>query len=145
MDKKVYNKQSAVCNCLNLRRASQAITEVYDEFLAPSELKISQFSLLKHIKHMGPVSVSALALKIRLDRTTLVRNLKPIEVRGLITDIAEKGTRNRQLKLTDKGLETFEKAERLWSEAQSFIEQYLGKDDINTLTVLLSKIEALVP
>jgi DNA-binding MarR family transcriptional regulator len=145
MNREIYDKKPAVCSCLNLRRASQAITQVYDECLAPSGLKISQFSLLKHIKQLGPVSVSDLALKIRLDRTTLVRNLKSIEERGLITDIAAKGTRNRQLKLTDKGLETFEIAEQLWAEAQSFIEQYLGKDDINTLTVLLSKIEALVP
>lgn len=145
VNRKIYDKKPAVCNCLNLRRASQAITEVYDEILAPSGLKISQYSLLKHIKQLGPVSVSDLALKIRLDRTTLVRNLKSMEERGFITDIAAKGTRNRQLKLTDKGLATFQTAEPLWFEAQSFIEQYLGKDNMNTLTELLSKIEALVP
>lgn len=145
MNKKIYEKKPSACNCLNLRRASQAITQVYDGFLEPSGLKISQYSLLKHIKYMGPVSVSDLALKIRLDRTTLVRNLKPMEERGFIIDIAAKGTRNRQLKLTDAGIETFEKASQIWSEAQSFIEQYLGKDDMETLTVLLSKIEALVP
>jgi DNA-binding MarR family transcriptional regulator len=145
MDRKIYDKQSALCNCLNLRRASQAITEVYDEFLVPSGLKISQFALLKHIKYLGPVSVSKLALEIRLDRTTLVRNLKSIEERGFIIDVATKGTRNRQLKLTDRGFEILETAEKLWLEAQNFMKEYLGKDDMNTFTVLLSKIEALVP
>ena len=145
MDRKIYKKKPSACNCLNLRRASQAITQIYDEFLEPSGLKISQYSLLKHIKHMGPVSVSDLALEIRLDRTTLVRNLKSMEERGFIIDISANGARNRQLKLTDSGLETFEKAEQLWSEAQDYIEHYLGKDYMETLTVLLSKIEALVP
>jgi DNA-binding MarR family transcriptional regulator len=143
MNRRIYKKESSTCNCLNLRRASQAITEVYDGILAPSGLKISQFSLIKHLKHLGPVNVSDLALKIRLDRTTLVRNLKSLEERGFITDIAAKGSRNRQLKLTESGLEVLEAAEPLWLKAQSFMEQYLNKDEVNTLTGLLSKIEAL--
>ena len=87
----------------------------------------------------------ALALEIRLDRTTIVRNLKPLEERGFIVDIAAKGTRNRQLKLTDKGKEVLEIAYPLWIEAQNSIQQYLGKEEMDTLTALLSKIEALVP
>ncbi len=145
MDRKIYNKKSSVCNCLNLRRASQAITEIYDEKLVPSGLKLGQFSLLKHIKQQQPINVSDLALEMRLDRTTLVRNLKPMEEKGFVADVAAEGTRNRQLKLTEAGLKAFNEAEVLWLEAQSFIEQYLGKDDLNTLTGLLAKIEALKP
>lgn len=130
---------------MNLRRASRSITGIYDNFLKPSGLSISQFSLLEHMKKLGLVSVSDLALKMRLDRTTLVRNLKSIEKRGFITDIALTGTRNRQLELTESGLEILERGEVLWIEAQNFLEQYLGEDDMNTLTGLLSKIEGLVP
>ena len=53
MSIKIYNKQPAICNCINLRRASQAITEFYDEMLAASGLKVSQHLLLKNIKHLG--------------------------------------------------------------------------------------------
>jgi len=145
MNRKIYDKQSVECTCINLRRASQAITEFYDEMLASSGLKISQYLLLKNIKRLGPVNVSDLASKIRLDRTTIVRNLKPLEVGGFIIDVATKGSRNRKLQLTDKGLEILEMAAPLWLEAQNFIEQYLGIEDRNALIVLLSKIEALVP
>lgn len=145
MDRNIYDKKPSPCNCLNMRRASQAITEIYDEFLEPSNLKLGQFSLLKHIDKLGPVSVSDLALSIRLDRTTLVRNLKPLEERGFVADISTEGTRNRQLKLTDKGTQAYKSAEQLWERAQSFIEEYLGKENMNTFTALLSKIEALVP
>ncbi|APC39415.1 MarR family winged helix-turn-helix transcriptional regulator [Clostridium estertheticum] len=145
MERKIYYKKSATCNCINLRRASLSITEVYDEMLAPSGLKISQYLLISNIKRLGPISVSNIALEIRLDRTTIVRNLKPLEARGLIIDIATKGARNRQLKLTDKGSEILEVALPLWVEAQNYIKQYLGEEDINTLTRLLAKIEALVP
>lgn len=145
MNRKTYDKQPSVCNCINLRRSSQALTEVYDEILSPSGLKVSQYLLLMNVKRLGPVSVSSLASEIRLDRTTIVRNLKPLEEKGFIIDVAEKGARNRQLKLTDSGLEILKIARPLWLEAQNFIEQYLGKEDVNTLTALLSKIEALVP
>ncbi|APM39077.1 MarR family winged helix-turn-helix transcriptional regulator [Clostridium kluyveri] len=145
MKRNIYEKKPSPCNCLNIRRASQAITEIYNEFLLPSNLKISQFSLLKHINQLEPVSVSELAVIMRLDRTTLVRNLKPLERSGFVEDISTETARNRQLRLTHKGIETYKHAEELWNKAQSFLEGYLGKDNIDMLTVLLSKIEALVP
>lgn len=145
MDKNIYDKKPSPCNCLNIRRAAQAVTEVYDEFLEPSNLKIGQFSLLKHINQLEPVSVSDLALIMRLDRTTLVRNLKPLEKIGFVEDISVEGTRNRQLKLTCEGIEAYKHAEELWKKAQGFLEEYLGQDNINTFTKVLSKIEALVP
>jgi len=145
MNRKIHTKQASACHCMNLRRSSLAISQVYDEFLAPSGLKISQYLLIKHVKRLGPVSVSNLALEIGKDRTTVVRNLKPLEERELIVDTAKQHTRDRQLEVTDRGIEILEQAEPLWLEAQDFIEEYLGKDDMNTLTGLLSKIEVLVP
>ena len=76
---------------------SLAITVIYDHYLVPCHLSVSQLSNLKHMHAMEPVSVSELAAEIRLDRTTLVSNLKPLEQMGLIHDIAQSGTRNRQL------------------------------------------------
>lgn len=145
MKRKIYEKKPSPCNCLNIRRASQAITEIYNEFLLPGNLNIGQFSLLKHIEQLGPVNVSELAVIMRLDRTTLVRNLKPLEKKGLVEDISTERARNRQLRLTDKGIKSYKYAEELWKKAQSFLEEYLGKDNMHTFTVLLSKIEALVP
>lgn len=145
MEFTAHNKKPSVCNCLNLRRASQAITHVYDELLKPCGLRVNQFSLLAHIKGLEPVSVSDLALAMRLDRTTLVRNLRSLEEQGFIEDIAATGTRSRQLKLTERGLKLTLEAEAVWSEAQNSLVNYLGKEEVATLTELLSKIEALVP
>ncbi|MBC3804316.1 MarR family transcriptional regulator [Acetobacterium fimetarium] len=142
---KTENKKSSVCNCLNLRRASLAITEIYDHYLAPCQLSVSQFSILKHTHAMEPVSVSELAAEIRLDRTTLVRNLKPLERQGLIHDIAPPGTRNRQLCLTAAGRERIEQANAYWELAQKRIEAQLGQEDTKTLQALLLKIEVLAP
>ncbi|MBN7773607.1 MarR family winged helix-turn-helix transcriptional regulator [Clostridium aminobutyricum] len=140
---KNHEKKPSVCNCLNLRRASLAITKIYDEMLAPSGLTVSQYSILKHLKHLGPVSVSELALHIRLDRTTLVRSLKPLEAESFIMDISQKGTRNRQLQLTDKGMVKYLEAEALWNQAQEYMEQKIGRENIEKLTSLLTMIESL--
>lgn len=136
-------KNPSICNCLNLRRASTAITKIYDEKLGPCGLTVSQYSLLKHLMYLGPVSVSDLAIKIRLDRTTLVRNLKPLEAAAFVIDISQNGSRNRQLQLTEKGIAKYREAEHLWNDAQNFIEQKLGKENLEKLTSFLSVIEKL--
>lgn len=136
-------KDNISCNCLNLRRAAQAITRVYDKHLEPSGIKVSQYSLLKSIAQAEPVNVSDLAVKVRLDRTTLVRNLKPLEEKGLISDLSKEGSRNRQLTLSESGKKTLIEAIPLWEEAQNSINQFLGPDDLSTLLSLLSKIENL--
>lgn len=145
MKKKVEiaERKPSTCTFQNLHRASLAATKIYDQKLSKSGLTINQFSLLKTINHISPVSVSDLALEIRLDRTTLVRNLKPLEKAGLVVDVSSKGTRNRQLQLTSDGIKRYESSELLWQEAQEHIEQQLGKDNLNTLISLLFQIETL--
>lgn len=143
-DKKTsQNNSPSVCTCINLRRASMAVTGLYDQYLAPSGLHISQFSLLKHLTVLGPVSVSELALEMRLDRTTLVRNLKALEQSGYVEDTSAEGSRNRCLTLTGRGKALYNDAAELWEEAQLFLQESLGSADLQILTALLSKIEKL--
>jgi DNA-binding MarR family transcriptional regulator len=136
-------KKPSPCSCLNMRRASSAITKIYDDTLAPSGITVSQFSILRHILALGPLSVSDLAARLRLDRTTLVRNLKPLEAAQLVADLSLSGARTRRLQVTERGRAIYRDAERLWQEAQSFIEQSLGTEKLAQLTELLSAIERL--
>ncbi|MDN4084499.1 MarR family winged helix-turn-helix transcriptional regulator [Paenibacillus polymyxa] len=137
------NNSPSVCTCINLRRASMAVTGLYDQYLAPSGLNISQFSLLKHLTVLGPVSVSELASEMRLDRTTLVRNLKALEQSRYVEDTSAEGSRNRCLTLTGRGKALYNDAAELWEEAQLFLQESLGSADLQILTALLSKIEKL--
>lgn len=101
--------------------------------------------MLQYLKFYGGLSVSDLALEMRLDRSTLVRTLKPLEKRGLVGDTSEKGTRNRELTLTNEGSDLLSKAEPLWLETQKFINEYIGEDEMRLLKKVLSKMENLVP
>lgn len=141
----LYPKRASQCNCMNVRRASRAITQFYDDVLKPSGLTIAQMGLLRHIELADMATISTLAKMMRIDRTTLNRNMKPLADAGLITINPGKDSRTRQVTLTEAGKAAFANAWKLWGEAQTAIKEYLGEEDLAKLVQLLSKLEALVP
>jgi DNA-binding transcriptional ArsR family regulator len=72
------------CVAGNLRRVSRAAAKVYDDALRPSGLRGTQFNLMTAIILMGPVTISKLAEGLVMDRTTLTRNLGPLQKQGLV-------------------------------------------------------------
>jgi DNA-binding MarR family transcriptional regulator len=138
-------KKSSDCNCQNLRRAAMVITKLYDDRLAASGLTACQYSLLKALESSSPCSVSALARQIRLDRTTLVRNLKPLEAAGYIADQSTPGERDHKLVLTGRGMDKCKETGSMWKEAQDAVARRLGPENLATLTALLLSIEQMEP
>ena len=121
------------CACANLRKAARLVTQLYDESIRPSGLRGTQFGLLMAVKGLGPVTVTKLAKSTMMDRTTLGRNLKPLEKRRLIRIETGEDHRMREITLTDKGLEALMKALPLWKKAQSHMVEGLGEERLNSL------------
>ena len=82
------------CNCLAVRQAARHITQFYDQLLAASGLRTTQFSILAKLRRLGAMTINALAAEIVMDRTTLGRNILPLERDGLV--IVEQGSRDRR-------------------------------------------------
>lgn len=141
----LYPKRPSQCNCMNVRRASRAVTQFYDEVLKPSGLTIAQLGLLRHVAVVELTTISELARMMRINRTTLNRNMKPLADAGLITVSPGRDSRTRQVALTGAGSDTAAKAWALWGEAQASLKEYLGDEDLAKLVELLSKLEALAP
>ncbi|AFQ42463.1 transcriptional regulator [Desulfosporosinus meridiei DSM 13257] len=141
-----YNSKSpSPCHCLNIRRASRSVTQFYERVLEPSGLKVTQYSLLRNLEWAKLVSMTELARIMRIDRTTLNRNIKPLVKAGLIeVNASGEDSRSRNVTLTEAGKVTLANAGVLWREAQEAIEEYLGIEELDTLRNLLSKLEALV-
>ena len=135
----VQRKKSA-CYCINLRRVANAMTAMYDAILEPTGLSINQYSLLLNIDQLEMCSVSDLALRVGLERTTLVRTLKPLFDQDLIEDISDVTTRNREIQVTHKGKQLLIQGKPLWEKAQNEIEQKLGKHHIAELLEILTKL-----
>src|ERR1700740_2878587 len=72
------------CNCFAVRAAARHVTQYYDQFLAPTGLRTSQFSILAKLRRKGPLTINALAEAMVMDRTTLSRNILPLQRDGLI-------------------------------------------------------------
>src|SRR5208337_2926851 len=117
------------CTCLAVRQAARHITQFYDQYLAPVGLRTTQFSILARLKRLGPMTINALADELVMDRTTLGRNVLPLEREGLIS-IAPGRTdrRSKELRLTDAGVERLLAARDGWKEAQTRFAAAFGEE-----------------
>ena len=106
------------CICTTLRRAAAASTRHYDAVLAPSGLSATMFRLMRQTARAGTPTISALAAIVDLDRSTLGRNLRVLEKRGLIEMVPAEDARARKITLTDDGVAALSAAEPLWTRAQ---------------------------
>src|SRR5262245_39739582 len=116
------------CACRNLRRTARAVTQLYDDTLRPSGLRITQFTLLVAAAISQPAPITRLADALDLDRTTLARDLKPLTERGLVEIAAGEDRRTRLVRLTRQGREAIARAYPLWQQAQARIVQGSGAD-----------------
>jgi DNA-binding MarR family transcriptional regulator len=115
------------CLAGNLRRLSRSISKVYDDALRPSGLRGTQFNLLTAIILMGPVTISKLAEVLAMDRTTLTRNLGPLQKQGLVNISPGDDQRVRIVAMTEEGNQMYQQAIPLWSSVQNEIENKMGK------------------
>ncbi|SHN59049.1 MarR family winged helix-turn-helix transcriptional regulator [Desulfitobacterium chlororespirans] len=145
MKQQINPKRPSPCHCINIRRASRAVTQFYDDILKPSGITTSQLSLLKHLEIAETATISELAKRMRIDRTTLNRNMKPLIEAEFLEIKQGKDSRTRQILLTDKGKDAVARGWKLWGVAQASLKEYMGEEDLAKLVELLSKLEALAP
>ncbi len=144
MNKSKTEKAPSFCACMAMRMASRTITKIYDQALKPSGIKVTQFSILMNIKTHGPVNISTLAKLQHLDRTTLVRNLKPLEIAKLLESVPSNNPRERQVHITDHGLKTIKIALPYWKTIQRKISNKLNLEQLNLLESFANSLEDVV-
>jgi DNA-binding MarR family transcriptional regulator len=131
----------AACNCLALRQAARHVTQIYDEFLAPSGLRATQYSILARLQRKGPMTINALAAELVMDRTTLGRNVLPLERDGLIEiGVGTADRRSKELRLTSGGAARFRVALKAWQNAQARFEATFGAMRAGELRMLLEQV-----
>jgi DNA-binding MarR family transcriptional regulator len=118
----------ALCACGNLRRANRVVTQFYVDAMRPTGLTPGQFTVLVLLSGGQPKSQTALAEALAMDRTTLFRNLRPLEEKQLISVNTTKPRGAKTLSLTDLGGEALEHALPLWQQAQDHMTSTLGQD-----------------
>ena len=129
------------CNCLALRQAARHVTQFYDQYLASTGLRTTQFSILAKLKRLGPMTINALARELVMDRTTLGRTMLPLERDGLIA--VRDGTldrRSKELAVTQAGTERLRRAAKRWVDAQNEFEERFGPRRAGDLRGIMGKV-----
>jgi len=134
---------STPCVCATFRKATRALTLLYDSYLRPAGLRVTQYSLLKNVIAREPVGVNQLAEATVTDRTTLTRNLRVLQQNGLIRIQEGEDRRSREVTVTPRGREAVAKATPCWEQAQAHVVGQVGVEHWRILREELDMVIAL--
>ena len=128
-----------MCACDQLRRVTRGVTQVYDDAVVASGLRITQLPIFVGLASEGDLPLSVLADRLALDRTTLTRNLKVLEDRGLIRIYEHADdARVRMVTMTLEGSAMLTGALKRWAKVQEFVEERFGRERLVALEDELS-------
>ncbi len=125
------------CTCYRLRQTARLLSRTYDQFLAPSGMSIGQFGVLATLSDLEGASVSSLANVLQMERTTLTRNLLPLQKAGYVATGEGPDKRFRTLSLTKAGKKALTAATPMWRAAQQSLEEHLGMTKVQSLNRML--------
>lgn len=117
------------CSNSALKRASRQLGQLYEDVLAPSGLKITQYTLLTQIKLGRETPLKTLAEAMVMDLSALGHTLKPLQRDGLVELVADKHDRRvKRVRLTDRGNQLWSDTNGLWRDAQARFDAAFGKE-----------------
>jgi DNA-binding MarR family transcriptional regulator len=116
------------CYALAARKNARHLSRLYDRWLAPAELSISQFSILALLDVHGQLKITELADMLSMERTSLVRALNPLQTAGWVVAERPDSGRSFDVKLSGRGHKKLAQALPLWKSAQAAFERQVGRD-----------------
>jgi DNA-binding MarR family transcriptional regulator len=125
------------CTNLKLRQLSRVVTRHYDAYVGVTGLRNTQYSLLSHVVLFGPIRPSDLARRMRVDASTLTRNLQPLVAQGWVRLGAGEDARSRLVEATDAGRAKRAEGQRAWKQAQLALNARLGDRRVAELHALI--------
>jgi len=139
----IIKAEDSTCNCAAIRQAARRVTRLYDQALAPSGLRITQYPILSWLAVAGPMTMNILADRMVMDRATLGHNLRPLEAQGLVAMRAGEDRRSRIVSLTDEGKRKLAEARPAWHAAQKKFETAFGPEDSAALRATMVRLARL--
>ena len=143
LDTAALREFAEACACTHVRKAARVITQLYDTFLQPSGLRMTQYTVLVMIALSEGDTVIQLAEKLAMDRSALARALKPLESQGLILVEPGSDRRTRLVQLTEEGRSTLIRTHPYWLQAQEQVTAHFGEQQTRLLLTDLKIVESL--
>ncbi len=135
--------QEKACFCINFRQTANTLTKLYNKALEPYNISASQFSLLNEIDYLKECSKTELAYFAKLDRTTVVRNLKILVDKGFVSDRQGENQRESLIMTTDLGKQIVKDGLAAWKKAQDQVKNQIGRENIPLLKQIFRSINEL--
>ncbi|GHO64362.1 hypothetical protein KSC_032540 [Ktedonobacter sp. SOSP1-52] len=143
LDRAALRAFADACACSHVRKAARVITQVYDTFLQPSGLRMTQYTVLVVIALSEPETVMLLAEQLAMDRSALARALKPLEEQGLVLVEPGSDRRTRVVRLTERGQQVLTETHPYWVQAQEQMMARFGAQRMQNLLAELKNVETL--
>jgi DNA-binding MarR family transcriptional regulator len=132
------------CTCYLLRKLTRQVTQTYDRAVSAAGLTITQYSLLQHLRREPGISISALAARMGMERTSLLRTLRPVLAAGWARNEEGEPGHSAELEITKEGIERLRVAKPMWQKAQDGLRHTLGVAQLGALQASLrSSLDAL--
>jgi DNA-binding MarR family transcriptional regulator len=132
------------CNCFAIRQAARFVSQLYERHVSQAGVTAAQFTLLAAIHKRPGTTMAELADAMVMERTTLVRALKPLQRDGLVTaEQQDAGTRAVALNLSEAGGKTLGEAALRWKDAQKEFEQKFGQGRAGELRKTLLELTSM--
>lgn len=135
------NDSPTLCYCSSLRKSTRIITKIYDQLLATSGLKVTQYALMVNLNRLEPATINQLADVMILERTTLVRNLNILIKQGLVEMVIKHTSKAHIIQLTAMGKIKVEETKPLWQSAQEKVAKILSDEEQSFIHLLLTKLQ----
>lgn len=116
------------------------LSDIYDACLNPSSVTVAQYYLLVNLSRLGSANITHWAQRVGLDRSTMVRNIKPLQTRGYVETTEGRG---KAFTLTPEGEHVLELAVPIWERTQAKIQEALGDDDAQALLRISEKLQEI--
>jgi DNA-binding MarR family transcriptional regulator len=135
----MHNTNRQACACMALRKASRALTRLYDDQLSPRDMTTTQFAILGTLDRRGDLPLTELATLLVMDRTTLYRTIEPVERRGWVS-IGPGPGRSKIARLTDEGRAVLRSGREDWAVAQERVLGNLPQEEWDGLLRTLNRL-----
>jgi DNA-binding MarR family transcriptional regulator len=128
MTNRVKMTAPLTCHCFAIRQLARHVSKLYERHLGKAHITSTQYSILVLLQRSPRTTMRDLAGVMVMERTTLLRAIKPLQREGLVTSAHEPGSPQLAFSVTRKGAVRIEKARPLWQAAQQEYEALAGPE-----------------
>ncbi len=133
-------RMASDCVASRVRLINRCISGLYDEALRPHGIRISQGNILVAVAHLGEAKPSSICRALRIEKSTLSRDVELMKRQGWIESDPPAGGRNQVLRATPQGLALLDAAIPAWESAQAKALELLGETGVGQLHQMAARL-----